>query len=401
MRICEVVNAGFVAGGAERSVKLIAEGMRDRGHEVLVVATDVRLREDDIAESDLFADVLIPAVGRSLSQRLTGYFWNRRAYREIRSVLDTFKPDLVHFHTIGEFSPSVLAASSRVPRVMTVHGPEDWTLRLLKWHLLSSANPNLSRFLRLRDWAQLYYFRLIQRPAYLPWIRRLDLILTPSAFMAESIRPDIGRVQIQVLPHGTVLMKPSPIRGAGNLLFVGRLEPVKGANVLIRAFDIAASNQPDAHLVIVGEGSQRKELEDLAHALGRADRITFTGWLSSDQLRSRYDECAVVAIPSIWPENFPMVALEALAVGRPILATRVGGMAELVSDQENGLLVEPNDVAALADAIGTMLADRGLMQRMALRSAGRADQYDPDHFLNQLEGIYESLVCADETRSSR
>lgn len=385
MRICQIVNVGFEAGGAERSVRLIADGMRGRGHEVLVVATDHLAGSTAQGTRPMFADVVVPAIRGNAVRRFAGYFWHRDAYRRVRSAMSWFRPELVHLHTIGEFSPAVLAATSGCRRVLTVHGPEDWTTKLLKWNLASMTGG--AGRLDVADMARHAYLKYLQRPAYLARLRDIDGVLAPSAFLADAVRADVWPVPVRVLPNGVPLPASSPVPVSPTVLFVGRLEPVKGAHVLLSAFARIAERHPEARLTIVGDGGQRAALERAA--AGIADRVRFAGWLAGDDLAAAYRDAAVVAIPSVWPENFPTVALEALGVGRAIVASRVGGVPELVADGHNGLLVPPDDPAALADALDRLLGDPQSRTAMGIASARRSVAYGITEFLDALENYYQ------------
>ncbi|MEN3263529.1 glycosyltransferase family 4 protein [Pseudonocardia sp.] len=382
MRIVQVVNVGFEAGGAEKSVRLITDGMRRRGHEVHVVATDHLL-----GAQDSFADTLVPSIKGGPLTRLAGYFWHRAAYRRVREVMSAFRPEVVHLHTIGEFSPAVLAATASTGQLLTVHGPEDWTLELLRWNLPSAGKPRLSP----GDKARYLYLRLLQRPAYLPWLRKLDRVLTPSRFVAGAVRADVGAVPVHVLPNGVPLPASSPVPDSSEVLFVGRLEPVKGVRMLVDAFGQVARRRPDARLTLVGDGNQRLELQQLVAELGLQDRVAFRGWLSPATVKDAYESAAVVVIPSLWPENFPTVALEALGIGRAIVGARVGGIPEVVTDGENGVLVPQGDVGALAVALDDLLADRDRLRSMGAASARRGQHYGVEQFLDELERHYEEV----------
>lgn len=386
MKILHVINIGHEAGGAERSVRLIQQGLTARGHEIRTVATTL-----DAEGHDVFADDLVPAIRGSAPQRFLGYFWHRDAHRHLTRIMDEFQPDLVHLHTIGEFSPAALAATDRCPQILTLHGPEDWTLELLRWNLRSATR---GERLSLPDQARYLYLRFLQRPAYLPRLRRLDRVLAPSAYFAELVRRDVGGVPVHVLPNGvprTAL--PLPVKESGRLLYVGRLERVKGVHVLLAAFRLLLDARPDntATLDIVGDGADRAALEADAADLTAAGRVRFRGWLSPDAVSESLAASSVVVIPSIWPENFPTVALEALQVGRPLVASRVGGLPELVGE-DNGVLVPPDDAPALAEALRPLVGDLERLGRLGDGSAARAARYDVERFLDALENHYGEVI---------
>jgi glycosyltransferase involved in cell wall biosynthesis len=391
MRILQIVNLGFEAGGAEKSVRLIAEGLGARGHRIHVVATDLLAEGEEV-----FADTLVPAIGGGPARRLSGYFWHRAAHRQVRDLVRDFRPDCVHLHTIGEFSPAVLAATSGVPRLLTVHGPEDWTRELLRWNLASATRGGR---LSPGDRARYLYLRFLQRPAYLPRLRRVDRIIAPSRYFADAVRVDAGRVPVSVLPNGITPRTPSgPAAGTErrpedeHVLFVGRLEPVKGVHVLLEAFRQVLARHPRAVLTLVGDGSDRARLEAMAADLTRTGRVRFLGWLSPDGVVESLLRCSVVALPSLWPENFPTVALEALQRGRPLVASRVGGLPELVGE-DNGALVRAGDVDELAAALGALLGNPDLLRRLGAGSAARAERYGVEEFLDALEIHYKEITA--------
>jgi glycosyltransferase involved in cell wall biosynthesis len=288
------------------------------------------------------------------------------------------------------FSPSVLAATRMFPRVITVHGPEDWTLELLSWNLASCSTG--SGRLTLADRARYLYLRFLERPVYLPLIRRVDRVLTPSRYFADAVRRDVGRVPTYVVPNGINLLAPHPMPGNPHVLYVGRLERVKGVTVLVQAFAEVLGQLPEARLTLVGRGTQQREIEELVSGMGLDGSIDVCGHVSHAKLREAYHLSSLVVIPSVGPENFPTVALEALGVGRPIVGTRVGGIPELVVDGVNGLLVPPGEVDALADAMVRILGDGDLAARMAARSAESAEEYSVERFVDRMEVHYREVV---------
>lgn len=375
MRILQIVNIGYEAGGAEKSVRLIAEGLGGRGHDIRVLATDLLSQGQQV-----FADDLVPAIAGHPVRRFAGKLWYRRAYRQVREVVRAFRPDCVHLHTIGEFSPAVLAATSGTPRVLTVHGPEDWTRELLRWNLPSAVTGRLST----TDAARYAYLRCVQRPAYLPRLRRVDRVLAPSAFFADAVRADVGRrMPVHVLPNGIEAKAAArPLEALDHVVFVGRLERVKGVEVLLDAF----ARLGRGRLTVAGDGPDRARLEALA-----GPGASFTGWLDPAAVSDLLAASSVVALPSLWPENFPTVALEALQMGRALVASRVGGLPELVGD-DNGVLVPAGDPAALAAALDTLLGRRDVLERMGTASAARAERYGVETFLDALEEHYEGVA---------
>ena len=374
MKILQIVNLGYVAGGAEKSVHFITEAMAARGHEVQVLATDKGLEGEDS-----FADVVVPGIAGNAVKRLTSYAWYGAGRKAILAAIRRFAPDVVHLHTIGEFSPAVFWALGGVPAVLTVHGPEEFMRQLLTWQLPASDYRNESF-----EWADLTaigrlryaYQRFLQRPLYLLGARRhLRLILAPSKFMAGILEQDAPGIPVRLLYNGIPLPAPEPLPENPAVLYVGRLESVKGVDQLLRAMRRLVVSIPPATLVVVGDGSQRRSLEALSAELGLGGHVRFAGWVSSKDIRQYYAAAQVVAVPSLCPETLAMVSVEAMAYGRPVVGSNVGGLPEVVVDTVTGSLVKPGDPRELADALAGILGDAARARRMsvAARALARPD----------------------------
>jgi glycosyltransferase involved in cell wall biosynthesis len=154
--------------------------------------------------------------------------------------------------------------------------------------------------------------------------------------------------------------RPIPDVGPVRVLCVASLADYKGQDVLIRALEKGGERLARATLELVGSGPARQELEGLARSLGVADRVTFRGGMSEPEVRQELDAAAIFALPSVvTPEGrmdgIPVVLMEALACGVPVIASRLSGIPELVRDGVTGTLVEPGDTAGLAGALGDLL----------------------------------------------
>jgi glycosyltransferase involved in cell wall biosynthesis len=167
---------------------------------------------------------------------------------------------------------------------------------------------------------------------------------------------------------------------------IGRLEPQKGVDVLIRAL----ADVEDATLLIVGDGSERERLEELARAVGVSERVEWKGW--SDTPRSYLGMLDVFVLPSR-NEGFPLALLEALLAGTAVVATDVGSVAEAIRNGETGLLVPPEDHVALAGALRRLIEDQALGLRMGER--GRQvvlDRFTAEHMAEAFESLYDELT---------
>jgi glycosyltransferase involved in cell wall biosynthesis len=208
---------------------------------------------------------------------------------------------------------------------------------------------------------------------------------------------------VEVIPYAVDLPAPSRTalpRAAGGcaVLFVGRLAERKGVRYLIDAIaDLPATLQP--HLTIIGDGPERQALEAQTQARGAAGRVTFLGWVTPEQLDAAYAATSVFVLPAVVDargdtEGLGMVLLEAMTYRVPVISTPLGGVTDIVQNDETGLLVPPNDASALAAAITRIATDPALAERLG--AAGR--DYAVSHFswaavLSQWRALYAGVLA--------
>lgn len=182
-------------------------------------------------------------------------------------------------------------------------------------------------------------------------------------------------------------------RGERVLLSVGRIEPFKGTDVLVRA--VALLREPVRMLVVGGRKDEPGVawLRDAARANGVSDLLDWRPAVPQSDLPAYYAAADVCAVPSLH-EMFGLVALEAMACGTPVVASDAGGLRELVRHSETGLLCKPGDAAALAEALGVLLGDASLAERMGVKGALRAERFTWDASAARLAAVYEQVASA-------
>ena len=176
------------------------------------------------------------------------------------------------------------------------------------------------------------------------------------------------------------------------VLTVARLDPQKGHEHLLAA----AAELPDADFVFAGDGPERRRLEAMARALGVADRVRFLG--HRRDVPDLLAACDVFVLPSLY-EGLPLSVLEAMAAGKPVVATGVGGTDEAVVDGSSGLLVRPASPAALVTAIRALLGDPVLARRLAETGQARARQeFSAARMVREVAGVYDDLLHGSQSR---
>jgi glycosyltransferase involved in cell wall biosynthesis len=300
-------------------------------------------------------------------------------YLAIARLCRKQKYDIVHIHwpfPHAAFGPGVRPSGCKV--IASFYGVE------LRW--VKSRLPVFKSFLR---WA----------------IRSADAITAISTYTANEIR-DLEPCAVTIIPFGAALQEPQaasrkPQAGVPGLpatiLFVGRLVERKGVRYLIDAIKLVRAKL-DVRLVIVGDGSERPNLEAQAKALGLQDVVTFRGFISVPERNRCYQDCDVFALPAITDskgdtEGLGVVLLEAMMHRRPVIASSAGGITDIVKHEQTGLLVPEKDSRALADAVIRVLTDRALAQRLGEQGYGYArDNFGWDRIVTLLTGLYSRLV---------
>jgi glycosyltransferase involved in cell wall biosynthesis len=191
--------------------------------------------------------------------------------------------------------------------------------------------------------------------------------------------------------------EPGELQRGQHILCVALLQPRKAIDVLINAFKIFSLTHPEVELWLAGDGPLRGQLEDLAHQLGLTEQVKFLGYQDRPRVRKLLRQCSLLVLPSR-AEPFGIAILEAFASRKPVVASAVGGIREIIEDGKNGLLVKPENPQALCDAMATVWNDRGLAERLACAGYATVKQ----HFQWEIAAVrYEELFMKLLGQTSR
>jgi glycosyltransferase involved in cell wall biosynthesis len=215
-------------------------------------------------------------------------------------------------------------------------------------------------------------------------------VLTVSEYLREQmIRNGYDAQRIHTLhPPAPAITPWTPLSEQPRFIFMGRVTPQKGVDWFLQS---AAQAKTDFAIDIVGDGNAMAAVKKLAGASSRS--ITFHGWLDHGRIGTLLNNCRAVVVPSLWPEPAGLVALEAMAHGRPVIAAAHGGLPELVGEQGSGLLIPPGDVAALAEALDQLASDHPAAIRMGQSGQQRiAQHFTRARHLEKLMGFYRKAI---------
>jgi glycosyltransferase involved in cell wall biosynthesis len=308
--------------------------------------------------------------------RLDGLsFWVSLPLRSARE-LRRFRPDVVLVQGAHEAAAVLLGralARSRARVIFDVHG--DWRLATRMYG--SPARRLLNPFAD----------RVAARA-----VRGADAVRTLSDFTTALVR-DAGVEPAAVFPAfmdlEPFLEQPPPLPQEPAALFVGVLEQYKNIDGLADAWRLAAPRVPQAELRIVGRGSRAAVVEKLLRDLPGQTR--WTPELTTEEIAAELGRATCLVLPS-WREGLPRVVVEALCRSRPVVGASTGGIPDLVRDGENGILVDPADTAALADALVHLLSDRALAERLAAAARPSVEPFaaTPEQYAESLSKLVES-----------
>jgi glycogen(starch) synthase len=302
--------------------------------------------------------------------------------RKINAIIARRKIDLLHVQCVSCNALYAMAAkkASGLPLVVTLQG--ELTM----------------------DASQLYQRSAVARAMMRQALQAADSVTACSQQTLEEARDFFGREfpgSSSVIYNGVRLSdfadQAPHQHSKPYILAIGRHVPQKGFDQLIRALALLRQQGRLSHdLLLAGDGSQHEELKRLAGELGLESSVVFLGRVDRPRTVALFRGCSFFVLPSRH-EPLGIVNLEAMAAGKAIVATRVGGVPELIHDNENGLLVENNNVPALAGAVGQLMDDADLRDRLAAQSGRHAARFDWKVIADQYMEVYRSVGAGQVT----
>lgn len=403
MKILQVHWRYDAFGGGEVYLEQLATLLESAGHSVCVMTGASRCDRERFEPGRDY--VLVSESGGI-----------RSGVRELSKVmlqLEQVAPDVVHFHhTGGLLSPSIVQAiHRRFPTIKTVHDVS--VICPLGDEMIKQCGGSLCEHPFNSGCVYRGCYRITDK-GFRPflttlWERRvtrgLDRLLVSTGYMRrELLRNHFAAQRITVLPMFTTMNQDRSVEptapGKARLLFVGRLDRAKGGHELIDALamiDTHARWQVD----VLGEGPALSALKQRVAGTVLAERVQFHGRVEANAVPGFFERARVVVMPSMIPESFGLVGIEAMACGRPVVGFDSGGIGDWLANGQTGFLVERGNVRELARRIEQLLADDRLVAAMGECAMRRVEQlYRPAAHLSKLVAEYLA-VCAARKNSNR
>jgi glycosyltransferase involved in cell wall biosynthesis len=393
MRVLIVTDWNRGQGGAEAYIGWLRSGLKDAGDEVRLLTSSAGSAADGTADYVAYGTERVAA-------QVFLQIANPFAVRAIRQAVRDFRPEVAFVNMFAHhLSPAIFHAMGDVPIVLAV---SDYKCVC---PIGSKLRPDNSVCTSPAGWV-CHEAGCVSLPH---WIRdqpRYALIKSAVGRAArvmacsESVRRELERAGIEAecvylpVPRPGITYAKSPA-AEPRILFNGRLDREKGVEELLLAFARVSAANARATLRIAGRGPLRTRLETVARQLGVDGKVSFLGWQEPAQIEREIAEAWVVAAPSLWPEPLGLVALEAMVRGVPVIASAVGGFAEIIENGVSGTLVKNGDIAALAEGLIAILDRRhfagGLPPAVVRRVS---DRHDLTRHIARMRSTFTEVVVA-------
>ena len=362
-------------GGAEISTKLLLDELQKAGVDSKIITPHYKnghIRNEAIGLPYLS---LLPKKNFILGNRILDYCYSRL----ITSAINSSKPDILHTHDLFAL-PATMQAGKKlnIPVVVTIRDNLPREYFLMSKNILEKRNS--------------IYFECLQQCA--------GIIAISHHIKNKLIDFGVNHSKIRVIynipPNWSAENTPEhSFDEKITILAPGRLSKEKGFDVLIKAFPLVWKTNPNVQLTIIGEGPEQESLREQARQIPGNENIVFMPKLSNDSMSEYFHNSDIIAFPSIYEEPLGRIALEAGACGKPIVASRCGGIPEIVEDTVSGFLVEPGNHVELAEKLTSLVTDQNLRKTMGDHAKNHIQKIcNREQIVAQTISYYEKLSAS-------
>lgn len=378
-------------GGEAAYTSSIAKTISNMGHNVIVMTSDTEGRMNT-SNNENFK---IKYISTIKTTPFESFLFNIRAKKALLDLLKSDKIDIIH-QTYDYNTFPISKKKIKVPIVATIHHPFKDERKIIK------ANMSFIEYLNYLSRRRLHYLEKMQKKL----CERADKIISVSTYTARSIIKEYGipADKLEVIPNGVDINRFNPnvngykmrkkwnIHSEPIVLFVGRLDYNKGVRYLIEAFSKIIKDICDAKLVIVGQGPTINNIKYLINKYNLEKSVKLVGRVSDEELPKAYNASNIIVLPSLM-EGFGISLLESMACGKPCIATRAGGVEDVILNGKTGFIVTPADSDSLYQAINDLLIDDDLVQEFGRNCRKRVDEYFTwDNIGKRTLAVYEKVL---------
>lgn len=406
MKALLINNFHYPRGGSEKAYFDTAEILKSHGHEVAFFSTKHPKNNSTEWEKYFIDNVDYNSAVLSVWQKIkmaVNIIFNFQVKKNLEKLILDFKPDVAHLHNIyHQLSPSVIYALKKhnIPMVMTLH---DYKL----------ISPNYSLFLNGKIWEKKSFISCITdkciKSSYLKSTlgalekffhdlfgsyEKINMFIPPSKFLMNKFREFGFQGKMEYIPNPiNNLFFNTEITNddnSGPLVYYGRLSKEKGIETVIRAMKYVLEEK----LQIIGEGPEKENLVVLTKKLNLESKVFLLGYKSGQELKGILSKAKAIIIPSIWYENMPYAIAESLAMGKIVIASKIGGIPDLICDGENGFLFEAGSSKELAQKIESL--KKYDLPAIKIRAGKRILEYNEKKYYEKILAVYKRTVLSKD-----
>lgn len=402
MKILLINKFFYRRGGSEAYFFALKKILERNGHEVVEfsMADEKNLLSK---YSEYFVeniDFREPSGGLISDLKKAGRFiFSLSAQKKLAALIKATKPDIAHLHNFShQLTSSILPVLNKynIPIVQTLH---DYQLICPNYKLFCQGK--ICEQCRGDNFYEAVINKCVNdsyRDSFISAVEQylanylnkkyIDVFISPSRFLLNKVK-NWSRENLSLnLVYLSNFIDLSFWQGSEEIgdyiVYCGRLNDEKGVKSLIQA----VNNLPEVNLKVIGDGPLKSELENIA-----GENIEFIGYKNQEEIKNLVGKAKFVVVPSVWPENNPIIVLETMALGKPVVATNLGGLPELIDDGQGGLICRPDDINDLSEKIKKLYFDLDKIKQFGAYNRQKAiAEYSADKHYRQLIGIYESLV---------
>ena len=402
MKILLVNKFHYYKGGSETYYFDLAKLLEKNGHEVAFFSM-----KDEKNIKTHNKEYFVEPIDLNSNNKLKALdvIYSKNNKRKMEEALEEFKPDIVHLNNFQrQLSASIIKPiiKRKIPIIFTAHDVQ----AICPAITMLDGNKNICEKCKKGKYINCIKNKCVKKSmaksvlgAIEGWFYRknkiytnkINHIITPSEFYkTKFIEDGTNADKISVL-HNFLDIEQFDVQTQDNdyALYFGRLSKEKGILNLINAF----AKTDEGNLYIAGDGEEKENIESIIKEKNLQDRVKLLGYLDKDKMKEAIKNCKFVVVPSTWYENCPYSIMETLAIGKPVIGANIGGIPELIVQNETGLLYKYDDVEDLADEMNKLYKNKELVQNMGKNAKKyAADNYSADNYYKNIIKIYNEVI---------
>lgn len=412
MRILLVNKFHYLNGGSEKYYFELGKLLKKNGNEVAYFSMkdDRNIKTGD---KEYFVEKIDLNTGSKL--KALDVIYSKENYKKMQEAIDDFKPDVVHLNNFQrQLSESIVECckDNNIPMVFTAHdvqavcpaismldSEKNICEKCINGKYMNCFKKKCVKNSTLKSLLGAYEGNYYRRKKV--YTKKIKNIITPSIFYKNKLIEDgIQEDKIKAI-HNFINLEEYDLKveDEGYALYSGRLAKEKGILNLVEAFSNLIINNKNndklnnIKLYIAGNGPEKENIEETIKENNLENKIILLGYLNQKDLKEYTRKCGFLVIPSIWYENGPYSVIETQSIGKAIIGANIGGIPEMVINNENGLTYKYNDVKDLEEKMKNLFSDVELREKLGKNAKKFAiKEYSPENYYEKIEKIYKNVI---------